>query len=118
MTWEDDRLRLCKCEDDTNEREAIFPQRVLSRIFVPDILFLDAITAESFVGYENSHGIWLNQFDKGVRVLWKKKLAMAIACDMNTRCRVGHGNFGVVPLRQTGLEKSIINPSSIAHVKI
>jgi len=85
VTWEDDRLRLCKCEDDTNEREAIFPQRVLSRIFVPDILFLDAITAESFVGYENSHGIWLNQFDKGVRVLWKKKLAMAIACDMNTR---------------------------------
>ena len=85
VTWEDDRMRLCQCQDDVNTRDAIFPPNVLDKLYVPDVIFLDALQPEHYVYHRNRFGVWLTQFDSGVRVLWKRQMEINLMCDMNSR---------------------------------
>ena len=85
MTWEDNRLKLCLCDDQDNIRDTIFPREILDKVFVPDIVFLDSIQADRMDVALGQQGIWLTEFTGGLRLLYKRRMTMTMACFLNFR---------------------------------
>ena len=85
MTWEDNRINICLCDDYDNIRDAVFPRDILEHIFVPDIVFLDAMQDDRPGGDSGSMGIWMTEFTGGTRVLFKRRMSMTLSCFLNFR---------------------------------
>ena len=83
VEWEDNRLELCICEDDSIDRYAIFPRQLTKRIFTPDIVFLDAIQPEEVNEMRNNYGMWVSQLERGVSIMWKLKMKVTFTCHLN-----------------------------------
>ena len=85
MTWEDNRLKVCLCDDSDNIRDTVFPRDILDHIFVPDVVFLDAMQHDRPSQESGSVGVWMTEFTSGTRVLFKRRMSMTLSCFLNFR---------------------------------
>ena len=85
MTWEDNRLKVCLCDDSDNIRDTVYPREILDHLFVPDIVFLDAIQEDKPSVESGGLGIWMTEFTGGTRVLFKRRMSMSLSCFLNFR---------------------------------
>ena len=85
ITWEDNRLNICLCDDSDNIRDTVFPRDILDHIFVPDLVFLDAMQEDRPSADSGSLGIWMTEFTGGTRVLFKRRMSMTLSCFLNFR---------------------------------
>ena len=85
MTWEDNRLKVCLCDDSANFRDTVYPREILDHLFVPDVVFLDAIQEDKQSAGAGGLGIWMTEFTGGTRVLFKRRMSIDLSCFLNFR---------------------------------
>ena len=91
LTWTDNRLKLCNCDDFNNDHQTVFHTQFLEKIFVPDIVFVDAVEPPIIDYGQLNDIIWVTQDDlakktpRGVRITWRQRMNVILPCNWNMK---------------------------------
>ena len=91
VTWTDNRLKVCNCDDFNNDHSTVFNINFLEKIFVPSVAFVDAVEPVMIDYGDLNDIIWITHDDisrddpRGARIVWRQRMNVILPCNWNMK---------------------------------